>query len=128
MATIPPSVLHTVLGPLFVGGMLNIALFTFEVTQVGRYFSQHPLFPTRATTRAITTQKGRRLDRPWLRFLVLWMFVLDIVASITAVAIVYIVRHTGQCANTFALTDLQYTVTGWGDIATLQSHHSYVVF
>jgi len=89
---IPQHVLQGALGPLLVGTWLNIALFSFEVTQVYHYFTANSFVKYRSAKRASTCATRRRLDPMWIRIFVLWMFALDITCSAVACALVYTVR------------------------------------
>ena len=101
---VPLRLLHEGLGTLLIGTWLNAALFALELTQVCRYFTQHPLFASRAARRAMVTTDGRRLDRPWIQALVISMLALDIVATCTACALAYSVRLIFNADS--ALTEL----------------------
>jgi len=90
--SVPVRLLHEGLGTLLIGTWLNTALFALELTQVYRYFTQHPLFASRLTKRASITKDGRRPDRLWIQVLVLSMLALDIVATFSACALAYGVR------------------------------------
>jgi len=86
---IPQEVLRGALGPLLVGTWVNALLFTLEIIQVYRYFAMYPLFQSRSTD---NTSSVRRSDPPWVRILVLGMFLLDIVSSGVGCAMAYTVR------------------------------------
>ena len=83
---VPQHVLHWTLGPFLLGTWINVALFSFEVTQVYRYFAASPLFQC-----ATTNEAGRRSDPMWIRIVVVWMFVLDIISSGVGCALAYTV-------------------------------------
>jgi len=92
VAVVPQHVVQGALGPLLVGTWLNIALFSFEITQVYRYFTANSLVQYQGAKRASTCATRRRLDPMWIRIFVLWMFALDIASSGVGCALVYRVR------------------------------------
>ena len=92
VAVIPQHVLQGALGPLLVGTWLNIALFSFEVTQVYRYFAAGSLVQHPSAKCVSTGATRRRLDPVWIRIFVLWMFALDITSSAVGCALAYTVR------------------------------------
>jgi len=127
VAVIPQHVVQGALGPLLVGTWLNTALFSFEVTQVYRYFNVNSLGQYRSAKRASTGATRLRLDPVWIRLFVLWMFALDIASSGVACALVYTVRlNYSRRARINAAEAAQYTVTGWGNITILLNNNWYV--
>jgi len=90
--TIPQHVLHGALGTLLIGTWINTGLFSLELTQVYRYYVANPLWQLRSSRRTSSSSGGRRPDPAWIRILVLWMLVLDIVATGVGCAMAYTVR------------------------------------
>jgi len=87
-----PHGFYASLGTALIGVWVNTALFAFELTQIWRYFSVHPLFPSRGATHVSISHTGTRQDRAWVRALVLWILFLDSLASAVACVFVYGVR------------------------------------
>lgn len=71
---VPLSVINETIGTLLAGSWLNSMLFMLELTQLWRYIAAFPN------------------DRTWIRILVLFMFVVDLVATFDNFAMVYLVR------------------------------------
>jgi len=113
--------LNEAFGTFLIGTWLSVAVFSFELTQIYRYFTLYPFSCTSVG------MNGRRRDRIWTPIMILFMLMMNITSTFMPLASAYTVRIIlGYLDVPGSLTNMQWLVTNWGNPA--QTNALYVLY